>query len=103
MKKDTLFEHKEDAVTYEESMGNANEYQKLLEPPTKQEKASEGRQMYVIYDECNKQRHSKEHCHWNQDNLNNKLKDTNEVTINGILAQINGGTRNKFGNKGGCR
>ncbi len=57
----------------------------------------------MIYDECNKWRHSKEHCHWNQDNLNNKFKDTNEVTINGILAQINGGTRNKFGNKRDCR
>jgi hypothetical protein len=30
-----LVEHKEDAVTCEESMGNANEYKKLLEPPTK--------------------------------------------------------------------
>jgi hypothetical protein len=36
MKKDALFEHKEVVVTYEESMGNTNEYQKLLEPPTKQ-------------------------------------------------------------------
>jgi hypothetical protein len=43
MKKDTLFEHKEVGVTCEESMGNANEYQKLLEPPTKHEKVSEGR------------------------------------------------------------
>jgi hypothetical protein len=34
-KKDTLFEHKELAITYEESMGDANEYHKLLEPPTK--------------------------------------------------------------------
>ncbi len=35
------------------------------------------------------------------DNLNNKLKDKKEVAMNGVLAQINGGTRNKFGNKGG--
>jgi hypothetical protein len=49
MKRDTLFEHKEDAITCEESIGNTNEYQKLLEPPTKQEKANEGRQTYVIY------------------------------------------------------
>jgi hypothetical protein len=57
----------------------------------------------MIYNECNIRRHSKEHFHWSQDNSNNKLKDTNEVAINGILAQINGGTRNKFGNKGGRR
>jgi hypothetical protein len=35
MKKDTLFEHKVAIVTCEESMADANEYQKLLEPPTK--------------------------------------------------------------------
>jgi hypothetical protein len=36
MKKDTLFEHKEAAIiACEKSMGNTNEYQKLLEPPTK--------------------------------------------------------------------
>jgi hypothetical protein len=40
MKKDILFEDKEVAVTFEESMGDTNEYQNLLEPPTKQEKAS---------------------------------------------------------------
>jgi hypothetical protein len=43
MKRDTLFEHKEAAITCEESMGDANEYHKLLEPLTKQKKASEGR------------------------------------------------------------
>jgi hypothetical protein len=36
MKKDTLFEHKEIAVTCEESMGNANEYRKLLSKNTNQ-------------------------------------------------------------------
>jgi hypothetical protein len=36
MKRDTFFEHKKIVVTCEESMGDANEYQKLLEPPTKQ-------------------------------------------------------------------
>jgi hypothetical protein len=40
---DTLFEHKETTVICEENMGDANEYQKLMEPPTKQENASEGR------------------------------------------------------------
>jgi hypothetical protein len=38
MKRDTLFEHKEFAVTYEETMANAEKYQKLLEPPRKPEK-----------------------------------------------------------------
>jgi hypothetical protein len=35
MKKDTLFKHKKVVITCEESMGNANEYWKLLKPPTK--------------------------------------------------------------------
>jgi hypothetical protein len=63
MKRDTFFEHKEVVITREESMGDANEYQKLLEPPTKQKKASKGRRTNVIYNQCNKPRHSKEHCH----------------------------------------
>jgi hypothetical protein len=33
--------------------------------------------------------------------LNNKLKDKNEVTTNGILAQTNGGIENKSDNKKG--
>jgi hypothetical protein len=48
MKKDTLFKHKEVVITCEENMGNANEYWKLLEPLTKQEKVSKGRKTYVI-------------------------------------------------------
>jgi hypothetical protein len=36
MKRDTFFEQKEATTTCEESMSNANEYQKLLESPTKQ-------------------------------------------------------------------
>jgi hypothetical protein len=43
MKRDTLFEHKEAAITCEESMGNTNEYKELLEPPTRQEKANKRR------------------------------------------------------------
>ncbi len=35
MKGDTFFEHKEVVITYEESMGAANEHRKLLEPLTK--------------------------------------------------------------------
>jgi hypothetical protein len=43
MKRDILFEHKEATITYEETMRNTNEYQKLLEPLTKQEKDSKQR------------------------------------------------------------
>jgi hypothetical protein len=32
MKQNTLFEHKEFAVTFEKTMANVEEYQKLLEP-----------------------------------------------------------------------
>ncbi len=53
MKRDTLFEHKEAIVTYEENMGDANEYRKLLEPPTKHKKANEGRRTNLIYNQCN--------------------------------------------------
>jgi hypothetical protein len=75
MKRDNLFKHKEVAVICEENMGDANEYQKLVKPPTKQEKVNKGRRTYVIYSQCNKLKHSKEHCHWNLHNPNNKLKD----------------------------
>ncbi len=54
----------------------------------------------MICDECNKPGHSKEHCHWNPNNLNNKLKDKNEVVVNGVSTQL-GGIRNKPGDKGG--
>ncbi len=80
-------------------MGNANEYQKLLEPPSKQEKASEGRIIDVIYGQCNESKHSKEHCHQNPNNLNNKLKDTKEVVVNGVSTQF-GGIKTKSSNKG---
>ncbi len=42
MKRDTLFEQKEATTTCENSMSNANEYQKLLKPPTKQIVLSKG-------------------------------------------------------------
>ncbi len=58
--KDTLFEHKEATITAcEKSMGDTNEYQKLLKPPTKHKKATKGSWTYVIYSQCNKLRHSK--------------------------------------------
>jgi hypothetical protein len=40
MKRDNLFET---TVTCEESMGDVNEYQKLIESPTKHEKVVKGR------------------------------------------------------------
>jgi hypothetical protein len=86
MKRDTLFKHKEVVVICKENMGDTNEYRKLLEPPTKQEKNNEGRRIDVICGQCNKLGHSKEHCHWNPNNSNNKLKDKKEVVMNGVLA-----------------
>jgi hypothetical protein len=65
---------KKTTATREKNMGDANKYQKLLEPPTKQEKVSDGRKTNVIYGQCNKPRHSKKHYHWNPNSLNNKLK-----------------------------
>jgi hypothetical protein len=100
MKKDTLFKHKKVVITCEENMGDANECWKLLEPPAKHEKVSKGRKTNVICGQCNKPGHSKEHCHWNPDNSSNKLKDKNEVVVNGVSIQPNG-TRIKFNNKGG--
>jgi len=32
MKRDTMFEHKEVTFTYEENMGDVNDYQKLFKP-----------------------------------------------------------------------
>jgi hypothetical protein len=71
-------------------MGDTNEYQKLLEPPIKQEKANKGRGIDVICDQCNKSRHSKECCHWNLNNPNNKLKDKKKVVVNGVSTQLSG-------------
>ncbi len=100
MKKDNLFKHKEVAITCEESMGDTNEYQKLKKPPTKQEEASKGMRTNVIYDQCNKLKHSKEHCHWNPNSPNKKIKNKKEVVVNGVSAQP-GNIINKFDNKGG--
>jgi hypothetical protein len=97
VKMDTLFEHKEAEITYEENMGDTNEYWKLLEPPAKREKANEGRKTSVIYNQCNKPRHSKEHCHQNPNNLNIKFKDKTKVVVNGVLTQLEG-TWNKSSN-----
>jgi len=52
----------------------------------------------VICGQCNKPRHSKECCHWNLNNPNNKLKDKKEVVVNGVLAQPSD-IGNKYGKK----
>lgn len=43
MKRDTLFFHKKVMVTCKESMGDANEYRKLLEPPPKLKKTKDSK------------------------------------------------------------
>ncbi len=48
MKWDTLFLHKEVAMTCKEKMGDANEYQKLLEPPPKSEKTKDSQKSKLI-------------------------------------------------------
>jgi hypothetical protein len=65
-------------------------------------KGSEGRRIDVICGQCNKLGHSKEHCHWNLNNSNNKLKDKKEVEVNGVPTQL-GDTLNKSDNKRGHR
>jgi hypothetical protein len=75
MKQDTLFKHKEFVVTYEETMANAKECWKLLEPPKKLEKALDNIHIKNMCGFYHKPRHLKEHCHWNPKNPNNKLKD----------------------------
>jgi hypothetical protein len=57
IKRDTLCEFKEAEITCEKSMGDTNEYWKLLEPSTKLEKAGEGRRTNVICGQCNKPGH----------------------------------------------
>ncbi len=63
MKWNTLFEHKESIVTYEETMADAEEYQKLLEPPKKPKKAPNNNQIERICGFYHKPRHLKEFYH----------------------------------------
>jgi hypothetical protein len=54
MKKDTLFEHKEIIITYEWSMGDVNEYQKLLEhQPSMRRLVIEVKQMWHMVNAIN--------------------------------------------------
>lgn len=63
MKQDTLFFHKKVVVTCKESMGDANEYQKLLEPPPKLEKNGDSMKSELVCDQCQKSSHTKKLCH----------------------------------------
>ncbi len=59
MKQDTLFVHKEYVVTCEESIGDAIEYRKLLEPPPKLEKTRDSGKSELICSQCQKLGHTK--------------------------------------------
>jgi hypothetical protein len=49
---------------------------------------------------CHKPRHLKECCHWNLENLNKKLKDKKEVSMNEISLQAWRGMSGNHENKG---
>jgi hypothetical protein len=66
----------------------------LLEPLTKQKKVSKGRKTNMICGQCNKLGHSKECCNWNLNKSNKKLKDKNEVVVNGVFVQPSGTKKN---------
>jgi hypothetical protein len=72
-------EHKEFAVTCEETIANAEEYPKLLKPPKKPNKTPNNTQIEKMCNFYHKPGHMKERCHWNPKNLNNKLKDKKKV------------------------
>jgi hypothetical protein len=50
-------------VTCKESMGDANEYRKLLEPPPKLEKIGDSKKSELVCGECKKSGRTKERCH----------------------------------------
>jgi hypothetical protein len=70
IKRNSLFEHKEVAVTCEESMGNPTEYQKFLEL-LKSDISNDEKCTNLVCSQCKKKGHNKQHCHWNLDNPNN--------------------------------
>ncbi len=91
MKRDTLFEHKEFAVTCEEIMADGEEYRKLLEPPKKLKKALDNIWIENMCDFYHKLGHLKERCHWNPENPKNKLKDKKKVLVNEVSSQAGKG------------
>jgi len=70
IKHNNMFEHKEVAVTCEESMGNPTEYQKFLKPP-KSDISNDGKCTNLVCSQCKKKGHNKQHCHWNSKTPNN--------------------------------
>jgi hypothetical protein len=54
MKLGILFLHKEVAVTCKESMGDVNEYRKLLEPPPKPKKIVDFKNNELVRNQCKK-------------------------------------------------
>jgi hypothetical protein len=81
MKWNILFEHKEVAVTCEENLGDVKEYQNLLEPSEKLKKSNDMSQIEKNCGYCHKIGRLKDHCHWNLENPNNKLKEKKEVLV----------------------
>jgi hypothetical protein len=63
MKRVILFLHQKVAMTCKESMGDVNEYQKLLEPPPKPKKIGDSRKGDLVCGKCKKSSHMKEHYH----------------------------------------
>jgi hypothetical protein len=91
MKRNTLFEHKESAITCEKTMENVEEYLKLLEPMKKLEKTPNNTLIENICNFWHKPRHLEECCHWNPKNPHNKLKGKKEVLINKVSPQARKG------------
>jgi hypothetical protein len=92
MKQDTLFRHKEFAVTYEYTMVDAEDYQKLLKPLKKPKKAPNNTHIKKMCDFYHKPRHLKECCHWNPKNLDKKLKNKKKVLVNEVSLHAGKGT-----------
>jgi hypothetical protein len=69
-------------------MANVEEYQKLLDSPTKLEKTQGNTWNEKMSVFCYNPRHLKECCHWNSKNPNNKLKDKKKGLVNEISPQI---------------
>jgi hypothetical protein len=64
MKQDTLLQDKEIAIIYEESFGDAHNYQKLMEPPTQQKfgHPTKSRNINVVCGHYKKPRHLKKNA-----------------------------------------
>jgi hypothetical protein len=63
--RNALFKHKKSTITYEETLADVEEYQKLLKPPKKPKKTPNNTQIEKMCDFNHKTGHLKEHYHWN--------------------------------------